>query len=195
MLGAGRGPKAIVERHQRDRLTKLLGKVEATCQLNGVGSAEGMPLQKGARLRGHFREQFDDVEGGEIGRQRHDGPVTVRRRDIAVAGPSRKCRDDLDLRQATRGGASCREQPGHARAAAFADVAFDERAGVEVPDQSRSSRSRSSVALAGSPVTRIGVNGARRPTGAETDPRAAKRLRRSARDSGAASIRRNSATG
>jgi len=195
MFGAGRCQKPIVECHERDRFTELLDNVQAARQLNRVGCTKRMPLQKDARMRGHFREQFDDMEGGEIGRHGRNGPLCVGQRNVALARPSCERRHDLDLRQPTRCGLSCGEKPGHARAAAFGNIAFDERAGVEIPDQSRSSRSRRSVALAGSPVTRIGVNGASRPTGAETDPRAARRLRRSARDPGAASMRRSSATG
>jgi len=97
VLGAGCASKATVECHERDRLTELLDKVQAARQLNGVGRTKRMPLQQGAGMRRHFRELFDDMEGGEIGRHRRHGRVSVGRRNVALARPSCERRNDLDL--------------------------------------------------------------------------------------------------
>jgi hypothetical protein len=194
-LGAGRGSQTMIESHQWHPFRQSFAQIQAAGKLNCIGCAQHMPSQKEPRQRGDLGNELDDVKSGEIVGQGRNRPIAVGRREIALAGAARERGSDLDLRQAARRGISRREQASDASAAAFGDVALDERAGVEVADQKRSSRSRSSVPVTGSPATRIGVNRASRCEGGVTHPRAASLASRPAREAGVASIRRSSATG
>jgi hypothetical protein len=185
----------MIESHQWDPFRQSFAQIQAAGKLDCIGRAKHMPSQKRSRQRSHLGNELDDVKSGEIVGQDRNRAVAVGGCEIALAGAPRERGGDLDLRQAARRSISRREQASDASAAAFGDVALDERTGVEVADQKRSSRSRSSVSASGSPATRIGRNRASRCEGNVTHPRAPSLASRPAREAGAASIRRSSATG
>lgn len=194
-LGAGRGSQSTVERNEWDPFRQSFAQIQAAGQLHRIGRAEHVPSQKGSRQRSHLGKQFDDVKSGEIIGQRRNRAIRLAGGEIAFAGTPCERGSDLDLRQAARRGVPCREQASDTSAAAFGYVALDERAGIEIADQKRSSRSRSSVSATGPPATRIGVNRASRREGGVTHPRASSLASRPAREAGVASMRRSSATG
>ena len=151
-----RPPRAFVEDHERHVSPQPALQIVATGKLDRVGRTQRVCVQQGACARRHRRHDFDDQERSEVTFQ--CSKPHVARPDIAVAGTraARKRRRDLHFRQPADGRGTGHQPSLDGIAPGFAHVPLRQGAGIEEPDQNRSSRSSMMVSERGRPFMTTG---------------------------------------